>query len=156
MKKIFFAIGVITLLIGASNIPMVTSSQPEIVQMAADETMTFRFATVNVALKNVTEFEYTRIFGGKLLKNGLYSNIKISGEYWTEGGTIFSILGLILYDKEWEPKDGALVTIEIGRFIGRFLNGTIPYSNVPWTELSGTNGGFGFDIKATIHNSSIV
>ncbi len=148
MKRILFAIGSITLMIVASTISLGTSSKPAIEQKMEDETTTFRFAAVRFALNNVTEFEYTRIFGGKLLKNGLYSNIKISGEYFEEGGTI---VGLFPF-KSWDPKRGDLVTVEIGRFIGRFYNGT--YHGVPYIGLSGgNNGGWGFDIKATIHQA---
>jgi heme A synthase len=148
MRKIILAIGIITLLIGLSTIPVGANPQPGIVQKAAGDTMTFHFAYVLVAIRNPTEITYDHVVGGKILKNSVYSNVKISGEFWTGG--IVSRLSAIFLQKYWMPRDGDQVTVEISRFIGQIKEDT--YQGAPYIGLfGGNNGGLGFNIKATIN-----
>ena len=147
MKNIFYAIGIAILLIGASTISLGADSQPEIKLKEEGETTTFRFAVVTFAVTNPTEFEYEHVIGGKILKNSVLKNVTLSGELMS--GYIINVLAMVFLRKEWIPVKGVNVTVEIGKFIGQIFEGT--YEGKPYIGLSGSKCGFGFDVKATVH-----
>jgi len=150
MRKIILAIGIIALLIGLSTIPAGASPQSEIEQKAAGNSMTFRFAYVGTRIKNPV-LTYEHVSGFKILNSSIYSNVRISGEFYGNG--ILSRLSLILHHKVWYPNFGDQVTIEIGRFIGQIKE--VTFWGEQCIQFFGWNdnlGGLGFNVTATIYN----